>query len=296
MNTAFSNFQKYWFTHTNSLKVEVYEKSNLSKCIRTITVSDWENCIADPAMSEDFQLYMQRPEWSIGRSIENFVDFSSAQNNSTEMLTMIYDQLITGVVCLRAFQSTRDVNRGEAVAAKIIEYLKSTDFYTAPASTKYHESVTSGLLFHSLKVYNEAVLLQKLPAFESCNVCKWALVALVHDWCKIGLYESYFRNVKNEITGSWEKVNSFRVAETKCNNTLGHGTASMFMISQFLHLAMDEALAIRWHMGPWNVCQSEFNDLQDSNEKYPLVHMLQFADQLAITRYESARYAQDTQR
>lgn len=288
----FNSTTQYWFTHKNIHEVEVYDKEDLSHVKLSIS-RDASDEFADSSLLEDFRLYLLSPEGQIGLPVDNIIDFSAVENNSPQTLKDTYVQLLTGAVCLRAFQSAKDVSKGEGVAKRIIKYLESTDFFTAPASTRYHESAPCGLVFHSLKVYNEATTLQDLPAFSNCNICKWALAALVHDWCKIGLYESYLRNVKNENTGSWEKVNSFRIAETKRNNTLGHGTASMFMISQFIHLALDEALAIRWHMGTWNVCESEFNDLQDSNEAYPLVHMLQFADQLAITSYESARYAKE---
>lgn len=303
--TKFEHFNKFWFTHDGST-VEIYDKTDLSRPIDTATISEFEYIADNPEILEDtekypeqmrwvdilkdFKKYQTRPEWLVGKQIDKYVDFSAPENNSIETLKNMYVELLIGTICLRAFQSIKDVSQGEALAEKIINYLESTDFFQAPASTIYHEAVPSGLLFHSLKVYNEAVTLQILPAFQNCHICKWSLAALVHDWCKIGLYESYTRNVKNEMTGQWEKVPSFKVATTKRNNTMGHGTASMFMISQFVKLSYEEALAIRWHMGTWNVCDSEMNDLQDANEMYPLVHMLQFADQLAVTKYETKRY------
>lgn len=289
MEVKFEDFKKYWFTHDGKT-LEVYDKNNLSEPIETMPLSDADSQIVDVEIHDDWELYKKRPEWFVGQTIDSLIDLSAPENTPQLMLLETYKSLLTGTICLRAFQSVKDVKQGEVLAEKIIKYLDSTDFFYAPASTVYHESVTSGLLFHSLKVYNEAATLQHVPAFASCNLCKWSLVALVHDWCKIGLYQKYSRNVKNDYTGQWEKVDAFKVAENKRNNTMGHGVASMFMISQFVRLSVEEALAIRWHMGVWNVCQSEFNDLQDSNEKYPLVHMLQFADQLAITKYESARY------
>ena len=284
--------KRFWFTHKTMKNIEVYDKKYLEEPVLVTSQDNWSE-VADSDMWEDYVAFADRPESRVGSPIDDLIDFSAPQNNAPELLKSIYTELLTGAICLRAFQATRDVKKGEAIAEKIIKYLDSTDFFTAPASTRYHESVPCGLVFHSLKVYNEATTLQYLPAFADCNVCKWALVALVHDWCKIGLYERYTRNVKNESTGQWEKVPSFKIADVKHNNTLGHGAASMFMISQFLRLSFEEALAIRWHMGTWNVCDSEFNDLQDSNENYPLVHMIQFADQLAITTYESARYAKE---
>ena len=66
---------------------------------------------------------------------------------------------------------------------------------------------------------------------------------------------------------------------------MGHGTASMFMVMQCMKITPEEAAAIRWHMGKWNVSENEVNEFQQSNEQFPLVHLIQFADQLSITKY-----------
>lgn len=280
---------KYWFSHTDGNNVDVYLKSRKGCPLTTISRTDPE--LADATMQQDFDIYKSSPEWAVGTTIDDIIDFSNVSQNSPQLLKDVYIQMLYGVLRLRAYQAIGNADKGEAIADRIVTWLETTDFFTAPASTRYHESEVCGLVFHSLKVYNEAATLQSIPAFSSCNACSWALVALVHDWCKIGLYEQFTRNVKNEHTGQWEKVPSFKIADVKRNTTLGHGAASMYLISQYIRLSYEEALAIRWHMGACNVCDSEFGDLQDSNETYPLVHMIQFADQLAITSYESMRYA-----
>ncbi len=167
---------------------------------------------------------------------------------------------------------------------RAFNWLRSTDFYKAPASTIYHGSFEGGLLIHSLEVYNNILTLRTLPQFNDCSVASAALIALVHDWCKIDLYESYEKNVKNEETGQWEKQKAFR--HNQKGVPLGHGTSSMFLAQRiFNNMSIDELLAIRWHMSSWYVSDSEKNELQLANENYPLVHLLQFADQLSITQY-----------
>lgn len=168
---------------------------------------------------------------------------------------------------------------------RCVEWLRSTDFYTCPASTKYHESHPLGLLQHSLKVLNKTLELLRLPSFSSVDISSAVLCSLTHDWCKIGNYEEYMRNVKNEQTGKWEQVPSYRLNMTSL--TLGHGVTSMFLVSRFLNLTPEEAAAIRWHMGHWRVVPSEEGELQRCNEIYPLVYLIQFADQLAITEYSN---------
>ncbi len=167
--------------------------------------------------------------------------------------------------------------------SKLTEWLRSTDFYKAPASTVYHDAFVGGLLVHTLNVYNNIVALQVVPQFKDVDIASAALVALTHDWCKIGLYEIYQKNVKNETTGQWEKVDAFRHNQTGV--PLGHGVSSMFLASKFFRLTTEEALAIRWHQGRFNVCREEINEFQRANEIYPLVHMIQFADSLSITQY-----------
>ena len=100
-----------------------------------------------------------------------------------------------------------------------------------------------------------------------------AIVALLHDVCKVNFYTVSYRNSKNEQTGQWEKVPYYSI-----NDTLpyGHGEKSVYMVSGFMRLTREEAMAIRWHMG--------FSGIEDKNtigralEKYPLAFALSIAD------------------
>ena len=136
-------------------------------------------------------------------------------------------------------------------ADKLFEYLKSSDFFTAPASTKYHGSYEGGLVEHSVNVYyclkdyleRDSVKYQYNLDFNEETI---AVVSLLHDLCKINCYEVSFRNVKNEETGNWEKV-AFYTFNDKF--PYGHGEKSVYIASQFIDLTHDEATAIRFHMG-----------------------------------------------
>ena len=174
----------------------------------------------------------------------------------------------------------------------ILEWLRTTDFYTSPASTKYHDACYGGLLNHTLEVYKQLIGLRSVPKFKDVVENHWwsaVFVVLVHDWCKMGRYESYLRNVKNDDTGAWEKVPSFKIREDDMTH-LGHGTQSLIMAmqvcnSQYTSLSFDEMAAIRWHMDNWDIGHYDEGDLAKCNEKIPMVRMVQFADQLAITTY-----------
>ena len=100
-----------------------------------------------------------------------------------------------------------------------------------------------------------------------------AIAALLHDLCKIGCYKAGTRNVKNEATGQWEKVPTFFYEDPL---PYGHGEKSVYIISGFMKLTRQEAMAIRWHMG--------FSGNEDSRlvgqalEQYPLAFALSVAD------------------
>lgn len=167
---------------------------------------------------------------------------------------------------------------------KVDIWLNQTDFYTAPASTRFHDSFRGGLVRHTLNVVNNLHGLLSCPQFDNVNLGSANFVSLVHDWCKVGLYESYNRNVKDKVTGEWKQVEAYTYRDDRAIS-LGHGVSSMYLASKFARLSLEECAAIRWHMGRWNCNNSEYNELQQSNKQFPLVHLVQFADQLAITDY-----------
>lgn len=200
----------------------------------------------------------------------------------------IYIRVMQGCLMIRAKSAMKDMfNPGVANQQidNIINWLMSTDFFVAPASTKYHDSYSGGLVDHSLRVAIEAIRLLDLPKFNNIDIASAVLCALVHDWCKINKYEAYQRNVKNDETGCWERVASYRYKDD-IMIPLGHGEASMYMAMKMIKLSIDEACAIRHHMGAWAEQGSyNVNDLQYANEHFPLVLLLQFADQLSLVNY-----------
>lgn len=229
---------------------------------------------------EQWTNFQMRPEYAV-YSLHRFDEDTYKKLNKENL----YDTLIVGIALLRMFKNTKSNPDAAAVSImKCLEWLHSTDFYRAPASSMYHDCYEGGLLDHTLRVAFNTVELLKADNFKNCvRIQEALLVALVHDWCKIGYYESYLRNVKNEETGVWEKVPSYRRKDALV--PLGHGVASMFLARCYFRLSVEESLAIRWHMGEYNVAPNEMNELHQANEKYPLVQLVQFADRLSITSY-----------
>ena len=276
----FSEFN-YWFVPLGQKQYSVFDKSSnehignyfLGYGLELFDDSKYDK----EEIEKDWTDYVtNRPEFTVGVS-------PKTKDINSEMAVSSYETLIIGVAFVRAYNNGVNPDSVFPKIYKTLEWLRSGDFYTAPASTIYHESEPSGLLFHTLKVVSKIHELKYVNSFNLVKIEDAVLVALVHDWCKIGLYEMYTRNQKNEETGQWEKVPAYRRKDYLL--PMGHGVTSMWQASKCFKLSTEEAVAIRWHQGRWNVCDAEVNEFQQSNETYPLVHMLQFADQLAITQY-----------
>lgn len=124
----------------------------------------------------------------------------------------------------------------------LLKWLDTTDFFRAPASTRYHGSEPGGLCAHSLAVYKYLKGFQE-PGESDESI---ALIALFHDLCKINYYKESTRNVKNEA-GQWIKVPCYEVDERSV--PLGHGEKSLYILMKFVNVCDEEAIAIRWHMG-----------------------------------------------
>ena len=154
---------------------------------------------------------------------------------------------------------------------KLLEWLEKTDFFDAPASTRYHCACEHGLVMHSVSVYN--TMIEKHFDEETDNEESFAICALLHDLCKAQFYKISTRNVKNEETGRWEKVPYYSIEDSY---PFGHGEKSVFLIERFMRLKLDEAMAIRWHMGEFGDKNS--NTISQAYNAYPLAVKLHLAD------------------
>ena len=154
---------------------------------------------------------------------------------------------------------------------KLLEWIETTDFFTAPASTRYHCACENGLVMHSVSVYNTMV--EKHFDEETDNPESFAICALLHDLCKAQFYKVSTRNVKNEETGRWETVPYYAIED---RFPFGHGEKSVFLIERFMRLKLDEAMAIRWHMGEFGDKNS--GTISQAYNLYPLAVKLHLAD------------------
>lgn len=156
----------------------------------------------------------------------------------------------------------------------LIKFIESTDFFKAPASTRFHGNFEGGLVTHSLKVYE--ILKEKLkhvPVEMNVSEDTVKIVALLHDICKVNFYKVDYRNAKNEL-GVWEKVPYYTVDDTI---PYGHGEKSVMMITEYMKLTVEEKYAIRWHMG-LSEPKELYGTIGSTFAKYPLALMLFEAD------------------
>lgn len=164
-------------------------------------------------------------------------------------------------------------------ADKLMNYLlgESSDFFSAPASTRYHGAYEGGLCEHSLHVYDclkdylerNRVQNEYGLSYPDESI---AIVSLLHDICKVNLYRVSFRNAKNE-QGVWEKVPYYEYHDTL---PYGHGEKSVYIVSSYMRLTREEAMAIRWHMGFSG--EENTNTIGKALEMYPLALAVHIAD------------------
>lgn len=164
-------------------------------------------------------------------------------------------------------------------ADKLLDYLlsSSSDFFKAPASTRYHGNYEGGLLEHSLNVYDCLVdYLNRERVKNEYNLDyndeTIAIVSLLHDLCKVNVYKAGFRNVKDD-NGKWIQVPNYTFDDML---PYGHGEKSVYIISGFMRLTREEAFAIRYHMGFSG--EENKNTVGNALEMFPLALALNIAD------------------
>lgn len=171
----------------------------------------------------------------------------------------------------------------------LLDWLKTTDFYTAPSSTKYHGNYRGGLLAHSLNVYKVAKNLKELytgMAMAEKNIGSipedsLIIACLLHDLCKVNFYKESAKYFK-DANGEWVQYMGYEIDE---HFPVGHGEKSVIMLQNFIKLSGQEVCAIRWHMGMSDpgvyISTYEQKPFKNALEIVPLVLILMEADMTA---------------
>ena len=163
-------------------------------------------------------------------------------------------------------------------ADRLFAYLESTDFFSAPASTRYHGNYEGGLCQHSLNVYDCLCDILARPRMQEVYGIRYsdesiAIAALLHDLCKVNVYRVSTRNVKDPVTGQWKPMPYYEFDD---NLPYGHGEKSVYVISGFMRQTREEAFAIRYHMGFSN--EDDARNVGRAFELFPLALALSIAD------------------
>ena len=161
---------------------------------------------------------------------------------------------------------------------KLLEWLEKSDFFLAPASSNRHCSYKGGLVQHSINVYKRLLKLVKEEFGEDYQERisneSLAIMGLLHDVCKVDTYVEDSKNVK--IDGRWEQKPYYRFEEAL---PYGHGEKSVYILSAFIKLTREEALAINWHMGEYDIrVKNGSNAISEVFYKYPICFLLHNAD------------------
>ena len=169
-------------------------------------------------------------------------------------------------------------------SSELLAYLcsESCDFFTAPASTRYHGAEVGGLCRHSLNVYDclvDSMNRKRMKEVYGIHYSEEsiAIAALLHDLCKINFYRVDSRNVK--VNGQWVTKPYYTIEDTL---PYGHGEKSVYIASGFMRLTRDEAFAIRYHMG--------FSGPEDNGTVGKALEMFPLAFALSVADMEAAYF------
>lgn len=163
----------------------------------------------------------------------------------------------------------------------MLNFLETSDFFTAPASTKFHGAYPGGLCEHSLNVARYVMLLSETvycaEGKMGMDLNSAVFCALLHDVCKVGLYRETSRRQK-EPDGRWQEIRAYEYDKTAL--PMGHGEKSVYIIQrEGMRLTDEEALAIRWHMGAYR--DKNAGDMDTAFDTSSMALILHLADMLA---------------
>lgn len=166
-------------------------------------------------------------------------------------------------------------------AENLLDWLINSDFFTAPASSKFHSAYEGGLCEHSLKVFDRYMRLLKMEYGEdfssAISMESVAIIALLHDVCKVDFYKTDYRNVK--VDGQWIQVPYYTVEDKL---PYGHGEKSVYIVGSFIKLTREEAMSINWHGGGFDErVRGGSYAMAEAYYKFPNAMIFHTADMMA---------------
>lgn len=162
---------------------------------------------------------------------------------------------------------------------KLMEYLNTSGFFTAPASTKYHGAYEGGLYNHS------RIVAMRLHVLTLNNDLKWErpdspfIIGMFHDLCKCDQYKKVEGTLIDVGATQLEAPTGYHYEYNDKTILKGHGSKSVMILSQFINLTEEELMCIRFHMGAYE--KEEWTEFDQAIRKYPNVLWTHMADMLA---------------
>ena len=181
---------------------------------------------------------------------------------------------------------------------ELLRKLENSDFFTAPASTRFHNCIEGGLLDHSLNVYyNLRSLVERKGLSDKISDESMLIVGLLHDMAKINFYKVYYKNekvyhdagTKRDEGGryDWVAKKAYTVIDDEERFLFGnHEQTSEYMIRTFVPLTYAESVAILHHHGGMGADCAKDN-ISAIYNRYPLAALLHIADMISTYVDES---------
>ena len=173
---------------------------------------------------------------------------------------------------------------------ELIEWLETTDFFTAPASTRFHGNYEAALCEHSLKVYKTLYKMNNVFALPDQKIPKDSIIisSLLHDICKANFYIKSLKNVKDGKKLNYQKKEVDNWIEKEVytvddKTPMGHSEKSVILTQRFIKLTDLEIYLILIHMG---ITDSTKNYINGVLKLYPSAILLHLSDFLSSSLYE----------
>lgn len=167
---------------------------------------------------------------------------------------------------------------------ELLMWLAHTDWYTAPASSRFHLACAGGLVAHSLSVYERLLELADMYAPGEYEPEDLIISALFHDLCKVENYKKGSRNVKNPDTGKWETVPCYNIDQ---KFHVGHSQGSVILLQRFIKLKLPVMYAILGHMGAWDTSiKGGDRYVSEIHDECHLAVLLHMADYISSKMFE----------
>lgn len=174
----------------------------------------------------------------------------------------------------------------------LIDYLETTDFYSAPASAVYHANYEGGLCEHSLNVMSNIIMLNDALNLN-LDRDSMIIVSLLHDLAKVDFYDYYIQNRKQYCLDgkqfddngrfNWVSTGVYKVKDSKKRPNVysEHGVCSFLIANKYIKLTEEEIIAIINHHMDLDKSGYARTDISEIYNRYPLATLLHVADTLS---------------